>query len=90
MPLPSAECAICGAWKLETNHWSAAITHPDFEGILFVPLESLTDPAPAGFAIEKLCGDACNLKRLGRYQDELKAKYDALKKANQPEEAIAQ
>jgi hypothetical protein len=63
---------------METNHWSAALTHPEFEGILFVPLESLTEPPPPGFIVEKLCGDGCNLKRHSRYRDELRAKFAAL------------
>jgi hypothetical protein len=75
MQAPPYLCNVCGAPKLDTNHWLVAIVKPGFEGILFQPVEATETPRNPEFEYEELCGHACAHKRLSRYLDDLKTVF---------------
>jgi hypothetical protein len=68
----AVKCDICGRQKQETNHWLVAITRPEYEGILFVPVEA-SGLRVEGYTHEDICGEDCMHKRLSRWLTDLNA-----------------
>lgn len=78
---PPYVCKVCGAPKLTTNHWLVAIVRPEFEGIIFQPVEAASDPRNPEFVYEEICGQGCAHARLSRYLDDLNETFKAIQKS---------
>jgi hypothetical protein len=75
MEAPPYLCSICNAPKLTTNHWQMAITRPEFEGVVYQPIEAIQEPRIPNFTYEELCGDVCSLKHHQHYLDDLRKRF---------------
>jgi hypothetical protein len=78
---PPFICRVCGAPKLNTNHWLFAIVKPGFEGILFQPIEATDPDRNPLFTYEEICGQGCCHTRLSRYLDDLNETFKAIQKS---------
>jgi hypothetical protein len=72
MEVTTIRCGQCGTLKGETNHWIVAVIHPDYEGILFQPLECIATPRNPELIYKGLCGQGCSQKELQQWLDDLK------------------
>jgi hypothetical protein len=73
MDVSTVACNICGQQKQEANHWFVAIHHPEMQGVLYLPADSVELPRRPVYVYEDICGQACSLKHHERWLDSLKA-----------------